>query len=251
VLVTGALAAAAARHGGPVGQASRPAGHASASHASAGHTAPAGAGQPEQAGTNRTVSVTALAVGTVDLQGVPGQLAIVGTSTNRVELTGQLHWAGRAPVVRTRLDHATRVLHLSYRCAAASPCTENYRLIVPRRTATVLRQPSGHVVLSDLAGPLRITAGSVDISAAGLRSPALAAAIVSGHLSASFATPPRHVSITLTSAQATLHLPARVPYAVSSRVASGYVHIAIPQGGGGSRTVTDRINSGELELLPT
>jgi hypothetical protein len=235
VVVAGGLAAAA--------DSGRP------SLAGAAPAAPAGIGRTGQAGMNRTVSVTALDVGTVDLQGVPGQLTIVGTGASRVELTGQLQWTGHAPVVTTWLGHA-RVLHLSYRCATASPCTENYRLAVPRRTATILRQPSGHVVLSGLAGPLRITAGSVDISAVGLRSPTLTAAIVSGHLSASFDVPPRHVSIALTSAQATVRLPASVRYDVSSQVASGYVHISVPQGASGIRTVTDHINSGELELLP-
>lgn len=212
--------------------------------------AAAGPGRADPAGTSRAVSVTAGAVRAVDLQGVPGQLTIVGTGAGRVALTGQLHWSGRAPVEATRLDRATRVLHLSYRCAAASPCTENYRLAVPGQTAMVLRQPSGRVVLSGLAGPLRIMAGRVDISATGLRSPALAAAITSGHLSASFDVPPRRVSVALTSAQATLWLPAGVGYAVSSQVTSGYVHIGIPQARSATRTVTTRIDSGELELMP-
>ena len=214
--------------------------------------ATAGSGRPlqgRQAWTSRTVSLTAPAVNTVDLQGVPGQLTIVGTGTGQVELTGQLRWTGHAPVVTTRMDQAG-VLRLWYRCAAASPCTENYRLAVPGRTAMVLRQPAGHVVLSGLAGPLRITAGRVDISATGLRSPALAAAIVSGHLSASFDLPPRHVSIALTSAQATLWLPARVRYVVRSQVARGYVRIGIPRAARASRTVTAHVSSGELELLP-
>jgi len=223
VVVSGALAAAAGSGRHPVGQ----------------------------AGTSRTVSVTASAVGTVDLQGVPGRLTIVGTNTGRVELTGQLHWTGHAPIATTRLDQAARVLHLSYRCAAASPCTEDYRLTVPGRTATILRQPSGHVVLSGLAGPLSITAGSVDISATGLRSPAVAAAIISGHLSASFDAAPRHVSIALTAAQATVRLPGSVRYVVSSQVIRGYVHVGIPQAGRAIRSVTVHVSSGELELLPT
>ena len=207
-------------------------------------------GQTGMTGMSRAVSVSAQAVGTVDLQGVPGQLTIVGTEAGRVKLTGRLHWTGHAPVVMTRLDRPSGVLQLSYRCAAASPCTENYRLAVPGRTALALRQPSGHVVLAGLAGPLRITAGHVDISATGLRSPALAATIIAGHLSASFDAPPRHVSIALTSAQATLRLPASVRYVVSSQVASGYIYIGIPQASSAIRAVTAHLSSAELELLP-
>lgn len=207
-------------------------------------------GVPGRASTARAVSVSASLVNTVDLQSVPGQVIIAGAATTAVTLTGQLHWTGHAPLVTTRLDRATHVLRLTYRCATASPCTENYRLVVPRRAAVNLRQPSGHVILSGLAGALRITARSVDVSATGLASPSLAATITSGHLSAAFDLPPRQVSITLTSAQATLRLPASTSYAVSSQVTSGYVHVGVPQDSSAPRTVTVAIDSGELELLP-
>jgi hypothetical protein len=212
--------------------------------------AAARAGGTGPGSTTRAVMISAAPAGTVDLQGVPGQLTIVAAATGRVTLTGQLHWSGHAPAVSTVLDRSSNVLHLSYRCAAASPCTENYRLVVPVRTAVVLQQPAGHVVLSGLAGPLAITAASVDISATGLRSPSLAVTIVSGHLGATFDLPPRRVSITLTSAQATLWLPASTGYKVSSHVTAGYVHVGIPQASGAARTITARISSGELELLP-
>jgi hypothetical protein len=205
---------------------------------------------PGRASTARAVSVSAGLVNTVDLQGVPGQVVIAGAATSRVTLTGQLHWTGHPPIVTSRLNHVTHVLRLTYRCAAASPCNENYRLVVPRRTAVNLRQPAGRVIVSGLAGALRIIARSVDVSATGLRSPALAAVITSGHLSATFDLAPRQVSVTLTSAQATLRLPASTSYAVSSQVTSGYVHVGVPQDSSAARTVTASINSGELELLP-
>ena len=203
---------------------------------------------PGPGGPTRAVSITEGAVRTVDLQGVPGQVRIVAATGGRVRLTGNLHWSGRAPGATARVgrDH---VLWLSYRCAAASPCTENYLLVVPRDTAIVLRQPSGHVIISGLAGSLRITAASVDISASRLRCPALTAVITSGHMSAAFETAPRNVSVTLTSAQATVRLPGSVSYAVSSQVTSGYVHVAVPQSAAAARTVMARIDSGELELL--
>jgi hypothetical protein len=195
---------------------------------------------------SRAVAVSASGVGTVDLRGVPGQLTIIGTGGGRVRLTGVLHWTGPdAPVTIRRVGHDGHVLHLSYRCAAGSPCTEDYRLAVPGRTATVIRQPSG------LAGTLRILAASVDVSATGLRSPELAAQITSGHLSASFAVPPRQVSVALTSAQATVRLPPGIGYAVTSQVSSGSINVGIPRSAAAGRTVTARIDQGELQLLPT
>jgi hypothetical protein len=210
---------------------------------------PAGGGVAGPGGTTRAVSVTEGPVDTVDLQGVPGLVRIVAVNGGQVRLTGQLHWTGHAPHAAARVGRG-HVLWLSYRCATASPCTEDYRLVVPRRTAIVLRQPSGHVLISGLAGALRITAASVDISAAGLRCPALAAVITSGHMSATFDAAPRKVSVTLISAQATLHLPASAVYRVSQQVTSGYVHADIPQASNAGRTISARIDSGELELLP-
>ncbi len=198
----------------------------------------------------RTVSVAADSVRAVYLQGAPGQLSIDAVRTSRVTLSGQLHWtAGRSAVIVTRPRLAGGVLHLAYRCAAHSPCTQRLRLVVPQHCGIVLREPSGHVIMSGVAGPLWIRARGVDVSAAGLRSPSLAASITSGHLSAVFASPPRRVSITLISAQATLHLPAGAAYRLSQQVTSGYVHAGIRQASAAGRTITARIDSGELELL--
>jgi hypothetical protein len=201
-------------------------------------------------GSPGAISVSYGAVATVDFRGVPGQVTIVGTTTSRVSLTGQLHWSGRAPIVATGLDDAGRGLRLAYRCAPASPCNANYRLVVPARTAVVVFQPAGHVVVSGLAGSLKITAAQVDVSATGLRCPSLEAAITSGHLDAEFGAPPRQVSVTLTSAQATVWLPDSAAYTISQQVTAGYLHIGVPQASGSARRVTARISSGELELLP-
>jgi hypothetical protein len=198
-------------------------------------------------GRTSAVSVTAGSVAAVDLQDVPGQLTIVTSAADRVTLTGQLDWNGRGAAVGTE-SRSGRVLHLSYRCAAASPCTADLRLTVPRRTAITLRQPSGHVVMSGLAGPLRIIASSVDVMATGLRCPSLNAAITSGHLGAWFDAAPRQVSISLTSAQATLWLPGGVPYAVTDQVTSGFIHVGVPQASSAPRSLTARITSGELDL---
>ena len=211
-----------------------------------------GTGSP--AGT-RAVSVTAGPAGTVDLESVPGQLTITGSATGQIRLTGQLHWSGHAPYASARTTAtaapAGRTLHLDYVCAAGSPCTEDYRLSLPAGTAVVLSQPSGHVIVDGLAGPLTITAASVDVSASGLRSPSLDASITSGHVSAAFTRAPRRVSLALTSAQATVWLPGASPgYQVSQQVVSGYVHVGVAQAASSPYQVRARITSGELELLP-
>jgi hypothetical protein len=219
------------------------------------------AGSPHMAGMatagvaqgngTRMVQVAVGRVSAVSLQSVPGQLAVIGTGPGRVTLTGQVRGTHGAPVVVSRVDHAANVLVVSIQCPPASQCTQNLRLAVPEETGTVLRQSGGRIVAAGLAGPLRITAAHVDISADGLRSPSLTAAITAGHLSAAFTVPPRQVSVTLTSAQASVRLPGRVAYQVNREVMSGYVRVTIPQETSVTRTVTARLQSSELELLPS
>jgi hypothetical protein len=211
----------------------------------------AASGGPGGSGGNTSgVSVSAGSVNRVDLQAVPGQLTIVGAATGRVTLNGKLAWNGHAQPSATTRMVSPHTLRLVYRCAAGSPCTAHWRLVVPRHTAVALSQPSGHIIVSGLDGALQITATSVNVSATGLRSPSLNATITSGHLTAAFAAAPRKVDVTLTSAQATLRLPANVSYAVSDQVVSGYVHVGVPQAAAAPRGVTARVVSGELELLP-
>jgi hypothetical protein len=121
---------------------------------------------------------------------------------------------------------------------------------VPGVTGAAVWQPGGRVVATGLAGPLRITAANADVRASGLRSADLSAVVTNGHLSAAFTVPPHRVGITLTSAQATVRLPARTGYRVIREVTSGHIRVAIPLTGGATRIVTARIDSGELELLP-
>jgi hypothetical protein len=217
-----------------------------ASHAShMPHPGPAGPHRPR---TSQQISVSASPVRTVDLQGVPGKLTIIGGSGATVRLTGKLRWTGRPPRGHTTMDRAARLLRLSYQCAAASPCTENYRLVVPGRTAVILSQPSGQVLLDGLAGPLHLTAANVNVTATGLRAPSLTAIITSGQLTASFAAPPGQVSLVLTSAHATIRLPASVRYAVRTQVTSGSVQTGVPQAAHSGHLVTARLDSSDLQL---
>ena len=220
-----------------------------ASHAS--HMPHPGQAGPHRPRTSQQISVSASSVRTVDLQGVPGKLTIVGGSGATVRLTGKLHWTGRPPRGHTTMDRAAHLLRLSYQCAAAGPCTENYRLVVPGRTAVILSQPSGQVLLDGLAGPLRLTAANVNVTATGLRAPSLTAMITSGQLTASFAAPPGQVSLALTSAHATIHLPASVRYAVRTQVTSGSVQVGVPQAAHSGHLVTARLDSSDLQLQPS
>jgi hypothetical protein len=196
------------------------------------------------------VSVTAAQVATVIFQGVPGKLSVVGTSTTKVSLTGQLRWSGHSPVAVTRLERGDHTLLLSYRCAVASACTENFRLTVPAGDAITLSQSSAQLTLSGLAGQVSVMAANVLIIATGLRTTTLVASVTSGTLTASFDAPPSLVNVTLVSAQGTLRLPAGTAYQVSQQVADGNITVAVPRAGTADHRVIAHVTSGDLDLLP-
>ena len=197
----------------------------------------------------RVVSVAADSVRTVDLQAPPGQLSIDAARTGRVTLSGPVHWTGPSAVIVDGPRLTDGVLHLAYRCAAHSPCTGRLRLVVPQHCGIALRQPSGHVTVTGLAGPLRISVRSVDISAAGLRSPQPDGV---DHLG----PPERLVRVPARPGQPRARLRAghRAP-AVGCRLPGQPAgHLGIRQGGhpqasDAGRTITARVDSGELELL--
>jgi hypothetical protein len=239
--VLGVTAALIGMHPGPAISASAP--------RSAPTRTPRSTPAPGTSHAMQQVSVTVAQATTVSFQGIPGTLSVVGADTTRVSLTGQLRWTGRAPVAVTRLDPGTHVLLLSYQCAPASPCTEDYQLVMPATDALVLRQSSAQLTLSGLVGPVSVAATNVQVTATGMRASALIATITSGTFSASFDAAPSLVSVTLMSAQGTLRLPASTTYQVTQQVDEGTVAIHVPQARTATHRVTARITSGDLELL--
>jgi hypothetical protein len=232
-------------------------GHSATSSASAAPDGPIGTIRPasparsspaEARETSRSVSVTEAGVGTVDFDGVGGQLTVVARA-GPVRLTGTLNWTGQPPRTGVTRDHAGRVLRLSYRCAPASPCTEDYRLTIPARTALAVQQPSGQVTLTGLSGSLSIWAASADVVARQLGVATLRAVVTAGQFTADFARAPRSVRVELTRADGTVRVPGTVPYRVSQQVSSGSVEVGVPRSGSSSRTIAATVRDSQLALL--
>jgi hypothetical protein len=191
--------------------------------------------------------VTEGGVGTVDIDGVGGQLTVVA-GPGPVRLTGILNWTGQPPRTSVTRDHTGRVLRLSYRCAPASPCSEDYRLTVPAGIALAVRQPSGQVMLAGLSGTLSITAASADVVAHHLRAAHLRAVITAGQFDASFDSPPQSVQIELTRADGTVRVPGTVRYRVSQQ-GSGSADVRVPRSGSAGRTIAATVHDSQLALL--
>jgi hypothetical protein len=211
---------------------------------------PAGSAPAEVGQTSRSVSVIETGVGTVDFGAVAGQLTVAAGS-GPVRLTGTLNWTGQPPRTSVQRDRSGRVLHLSYQCAPASPCSGDYRLTVPAGTALAVRQPSGQITLSGLSGALTITAASADVVARHLRSANLRAAITAGQFTASFDAAPKSVRVELIRAEATVRLPGAAHYRVTQDVSSGSVEVRVPQSSSAGHTIVATGSDSQLALLPS
>jgi hypothetical protein len=253
------VVAAGATIGVSVGRLTPAAGPSSVSSSPAAPDGPIGTAQParpassspaEVRQTSRSVSVTEGGVGTVDIDGVGGQLTVVA-GPGPVRLTGILNWTGQAPRTSVTRDHTGRVLRLSYRCAPASPCSEDYRLTVPAGIALAVRQPSGQVMLAGLSGTLSITAASADVVARQLGAATLRAVITGGQFTADFGRPPRSVRVELIRADGTVRVPGTVRYRVSQQVSSGSVEVGVPRSGSSGRTIAATVRDSQLALLPS
>lgn len=193
-------------------------------------------------------------VQTLELDGFNGKVTL-GVNGSQIAATAQPVNGDVAPGLEFHLNDQTHVLTLacfdehSGKGPIPCPATE-YKISVPAGMGVQLHLLNGQATLSDLSGPLQITASSAYVLAQDLKTPDFTATITSGTLNTTFASAPTHVAVTVTSAQASLHLPGTVSYAVQQQTSSAYVQVSIPQAPGAAHTVQANANSGEISLLP-
>jgi hypothetical protein len=202
------------------------------------------------AATSATITTTEYAganVSSVDLNGINGTLTVGLSSTTQVSATAEPANGHPAPGLTFRQDATTHVLTLA--CSTTPTCpTTTYTVLVPAHVGVTLHEVSGQATLSDLSGPVSITASSADTTVQGLRTTDFAATIISGTLSATFATPPTHVSVSVTSAQASLLFPSNATYDVEKQTVSADIQVAIPQSPTSTHTVQVSATSGTINL---
>jgi hypothetical protein len=194
-----------------------------------------GHGVPGVSGGSRTASYAAAGVTSVDLDGFNGRLTIGVGDGSHITATAGPADGHDVSGLAFRLDASTHVLTLACsspdtNIAIACPASD-YSVLVPPHVGVSLHELSGQANLSGLSGPVSITA------------------ITSGTLTATFASAPARVSVSVTSAQATLHLPAAATYDVRQRTVSGDVEVHVPQSAASPHTIEATATSGEVSLL--
>lgn len=110
---------------------------------------------------------------------------------------------------------------------------------------------SGQINLRDVSGPVRAKATSGQINGDALTALTVRAEVTSGQTTLGFLRPPEAVTVTTTSGQASLGIPAdSVGYRITTRVTSGQVEIQPGlQVGTSPRTVDLSTTSGQIGVL--
>ena len=211
-----------------------------------------GTGHPAPAAYS--ISRDAAGVRSVDLDSFNGRVTVAVGDGSRVTASAQPVDGHGAPSLAFRLDTATG--HLVLTCSGpgaapgAIPCpATTYSVLVPPRVAVSLREDSGQATLVGLSGPITITASSADTTAQALRTDDFTASIISGTLDATFASPPAHIAVTVTSAQASLRLPDSTAYDVQQQAVSANIQIEVPQSATSTHTIQATATSGEISLI--
>ncbi|HEX4787502.1 MAG TPA: hypothetical protein VH372_03510 [Actinospica sp.] len=186
-------------------------------------------------------------VETLNLEGINGSLNISVGSAAQIGFTAAPVNGSSAPSPVFRLNDSTHVLTLTCEGYASCPATD-YSVVVPEHVGVTLHELSGQATLTGLSGPVDISASSANTTVEGLRSADFTAVITSGTLTATFAQAPAEVNVSVTSAQASLHLPGTTDYNVIQQAVSGNIQDALPQSAVAAHTVRATATSGEINL---
>jgi hypothetical protein len=206
-------------------------------------TAVVGAPQGSVNTTYATVGVESL-----DLEGFNGSLNIGVGPADQIGFTAAPADGRSAPNPVFRLNTSTHVLTLTCEGYASCPATD-YGIVVPEHVGVTLHELSGQATLTGLSGPVAISASSADTTVDGLRTADFTAAITSGTLTATFAEAPAQVSVSVTSAQASLHLPGTTDYNVVQQAVSGSIQDTLAQSATATHNVRATATSGEINLV--
>lgn len=155
-----------------------------------------------------------------------GQVHLEGTEGQRVKVREQLQWLWRQPDVHTRLRGATLTVTAS--CPDTGPvnrCKADLDLAIPFDADVVVQGNSGDISAERLAGHLRLTTDSGDVSGRDLNPISVTATTNAGDVDLGFTTQPVSVSANSNSGDVLVTVPAGDEYRVDATTAAGDVTV--------------------------
>ena len=117
--------------------------------------------------------------------------------------------------------------------------------------ALTLHSGSGDVSVERTSGPLDLGAGSGDITATGLSGAKVGVNDGSGNVDLSFTRAPSHVTVTASSGDITVAVPANVSYAVDVSTSAGSSHIGVPTSSSSHHVIHLTAGSGNIYVVPS
>jgi hypothetical protein len=156
-----------------------------------------------------------------------GKVHLAGTESRRVTVREQLQWLWRQPTVHTSVRGAT--LTVSGSCPQTGPvnrCKADLDLAIPFDADVVVQGDSGNISAERLAGHVKLTTDSGDVSARALNAISVAATTNAGDVDVAFATQPVSVSANSNSGNVLVSVPGGGEYRVDATTAAGDVTVA-------------------------
>ena len=155
-----------------------------------------------------------------------GHVNLSGSEGARVRVREKLRWIWRKPRVSTRVAGAT--LMVSAECPGSSTlnrCKADLDLAIPFDADVVVRGDSGDISAERLAGHLKLTTDSGDVTARDLNAISVAATTNAGDVDVAFTTQPVSVSANSNSGDVLVAVPGGGEYRVDATTAAGDVNV--------------------------
>jgi hypothetical protein len=179
-----------------------------------------------------------------------GNVHLEGTAGSRVMVREKIQWLWRRPHVRTRLSGAT--LFVSAQCPDTGPvnrCKADLDLAIPFDADVVVRGDSGDISAERLAGHLRLTTDSGDVSGHDLNPISVRATTDAGNVDLDFTTQPVSVSANSDSGDVDVTVPAGGEYRVDATTAAGDVKVeGILRNDRAGRSISATADAGDVTV---
>lgn len=192
---------------------------------------------------------------------------VVGSDGTTVDVDRRWTWSLKEPTIRTRQVGDRLVVSSSCPFSPGLPCTGRVRLTVPSDIAIVGGSSDGHLLLSDLTGPLdvhnadaglelrdvtgrlRLSTSDGSVSAEGIASDQVTVDTSGGSVALAFATPPTTVRASTSDGSLEIVVPEDgTAYAVSVSVSDGSQQVDVPTDPESGRRISVHTSDGSVHI---
>jgi hypothetical protein len=217
----------------------------------------------------RTSTDTFEGVATIQLDTSFESVDVIGSDGTRVDVDRRWTWSLKEPTVRTRQVGDRLVVSSSCPFSPGLPCTGRVQLTVPSDVAVLGGSSDGHLLLSDLSGPLdvhnadggvelrdvtgrvRLSTSDGPVRAEGLASDRVTVDTSDGSVQLSFSQPPSSVRASTSDGSLEIVVPKDgTAYAVSVSVSDGSQSVDVPTDPEATRTISVHTSDGSVRIHP-